>query len=159
MQVDWAQAFRDNHFRLTLLATRIVGPLEAEDAVQQAFLYALRADSFEGRSQLSTWLHRIVVNTCYMMLRAKMRDPDNFVSELPEQLSNEPNPLEIVRDAQLLMKVNQLLANMNEDMQSVVALRSEGYEFHEIASMHGTEISTEKSRYRRAIVYLKELVN
>jgi RNA polymerase sigma-70 factor (ECF subfamily) len=43
---------------------------EAEDAVQDAWLAALRAkDQFEGRALPSTWLHRIVVNACLMRLR------------------------------------------------------------------------------------------
>jgi RNA polymerase sigma-70 factor (ECF subfamily) len=38
---------------------------EAEDLVQETMLRAWRArESFEGRSQLSTWLHRIATNVC-----------------------------------------------------------------------------------------------
>ena len=43
---------------------------DAEDAVQEAFIYAYRAFStFKGKSKVSTWLYRIVVNTCLMKLR------------------------------------------------------------------------------------------
>jgi RNA polymerase sigma-70 factor (ECF subfamily) len=38
---------------------------EAEDLVQETFLRAWRSRAgFEGRSQLSTWLHRIATNVC-----------------------------------------------------------------------------------------------
>lgn len=38
---------------------------EAEDLVQETFLRAWRSRaSFEGRAQLSTWLHRIATNVC-----------------------------------------------------------------------------------------------
>lgn len=47
---------------------------DSADAVQDAFLSAFRAlDTFEGNSALGTWLHRIVVNTCLMKLRARSR--------------------------------------------------------------------------------------
>ncbi|MGH9360827.1 MAG: RNA polymerase sigma factor [Thermoanaerobaculia bacterium] len=37
---------------------------DAQDAVQEAFLAAFKAiDRFEAKSRLSTWLHRIAVNT------------------------------------------------------------------------------------------------
>ena len=43
---------------------------DAEDVLQSAYLSAFRAlSNFEGACQLSTWLHRIVVNTALMKLR------------------------------------------------------------------------------------------
>lgn len=44
---------------------------DCEDAVQDAFIQAFRAlHTFEGASQLGTWLHRILVNNCLIRLRA-----------------------------------------------------------------------------------------
>jgi len=43
---------------------------EARDAVQDAYINAFRhRDSFKGDSQISTWLHSIVVNSALMRLR------------------------------------------------------------------------------------------
>src|SRR5262249_12366935 len=48
------------------------GEEDGADAVQDAFLSAFQAiDRFEGKSQLATWLHRIVVNACLMKLRSR----------------------------------------------------------------------------------------
>ena len=56
---------------------------DARDAVQDAFVSAIRSiDSFDGRSQLSTWLHRIVVNAALMRLRARRRRPDVSIEAL-----------------------------------------------------------------------------
>ena len=43
---------------------------DAEDAVQEAFMSAYRAyPRFKGDSKVSTWLYRIVVNSCLMKIR------------------------------------------------------------------------------------------
>lgn len=51
---------------LTGLCYRMLGSLtDAEDAVQETMLRAWKAkESFEGRAQLSTWMHRIATNVC-----------------------------------------------------------------------------------------------
>ena len=49
-------------------------PHDAADALQDAYLSAFRrADGFRGESQVSTWLHRIVVNACLDRLRKQQR--------------------------------------------------------------------------------------
>ncbi len=49
-------------------------PEDAEDAIQEAFLSAHQAfGAFKGRSKVSTWLHRIVVNACLMKIRKEKR--------------------------------------------------------------------------------------
>jgi RNA polymerase sigma-70 factor (ECF subfamily) len=59
--------------RLYRLALQISGnPDDAEDILQESFIQACNhLDSFEGRSGLSTWLHRIVLNAALMQLRKR----------------------------------------------------------------------------------------
>ena len=70
--------------RLLAVARRFVrNDDDAQDVVQSAYLSAFRAlDQFEGSSQLSTWLHRIVVNTALMRLRSRRRKPETSIEEL-----------------------------------------------------------------------------
>ena len=60
---------------------------DACDALQDAFLCAFKSiDTFKGDSQLSTWLHRILVNSALMHLRAKRSCAEADAGELDELL-------------------------------------------------------------------------
>jgi RNA polymerase sigma-70 factor, ECF subfamily len=59
---------------------------DAEDAVQTAFLGALRhLDAFEGRSRFSSWLTRIAANEAFMRLRVTRRRNETSLDEIVER--------------------------------------------------------------------------
>jgi RNA polymerase sigma-70 factor (ECF subfamily) len=56
---------------------------EAEDAVQETFLRALRGfDRFEGRGSLRAWLYQIATNVCLNTLAARKNAPRLLPNEL-----------------------------------------------------------------------------
>jgi len=61
--------------RMKSIAANLLGDLaDAEDAVQETFLKVYRgAASFRGGSMLSTWIYRVLVNSCYDLLRKSRR--------------------------------------------------------------------------------------
>jgi len=67
----FGELFRRHRDRMWALALRMTrDPEVAADAVQEAFIAAFRgADSFRGEAAVTTWLHRIVVNSCLDRLR------------------------------------------------------------------------------------------
>jgi len=67
----FGELFRRHRDRIWTLALRTTRDREvAADAVQEAFIAAFRgADSFRGEAAVTTWLHRIVVNSCLDRLR------------------------------------------------------------------------------------------
>ncbi|HEU5491275.1 MAG TPA: sigma-70 family RNA polymerase sigma factor, partial [Gaiellaceae bacterium] len=89
---------------LTAYCYRMLGSVDAEDAVQETFIRAWRAyDSFEGRSALRSWLYRIATNVCFDMLESRKRRArpmdlgpagEPIVENLrtPDQLWIEPMP-------------------------------------------------------------------
>ena len=83
---EWAfeTMIRTHGGRLLAVARRICGNEEdARDVLQTAYLSAFRSlDGFAGSCQLSTWLHRIVVNTALMRLRSKRRKPEDSIEAL-----------------------------------------------------------------------------
>jgi len=75
---------RRNAGRMLATARRMLGNEEdARDVVQESFQAAFRAiGSFSGEAKLSTWLHRIVVNTSLMKHRSRRRRPEEPIDDL-----------------------------------------------------------------------------
>ncbi len=83
--------------------------LDAEDAVQETMVRAWRAlPSFDGRSKLGTWLHRIATNACLDALGERRRRVRAFderpVGTVDDELETRPRShwLEPVPDARIL---------------------------------------------------------
>jgi RNA polymerase sigma-70 factor (ECF subfamily) len=63
---------------------------DARDAVQDAFVAVSRSiGSFNANAQLSTWIHRILINACLMKLRSQRRHPEEDIEQyLPHFLED-----------------------------------------------------------------------
>jgi RNA polymerase sigma-70 factor, ECF subfamily len=98
------EQFEQYRVELTAYCYRMLGSVDAEDAVQETFIRAWRGyDSFEGRAALRSWLYRIATNVCYDMLESRKRRArpmdlgpagEPIVENLrtPDQLWIEPMP-------------------------------------------------------------------
>jgi RNA polymerase sigma-70 factor (ECF subfamily) len=80
----FAEVVRTLGGRMLAVARRFMKDDDAaRDVVQDAFLSAFRAiQGFDGQAQLSTWLHRIVVNAALMKLRSRQRRPEQSIEPL-----------------------------------------------------------------------------
>jgi RNA polymerase sigma-70 factor (ECF subfamily) len=144
-------------------ALRLVGtPEEAEDVVQEGMLNAFRnLRRFEGRSQFSTWLTRIVINAGLMRLRSRRARP---VVSLDEKLSGEddatfadqfpdagPNPEQVFAREELRDILHRHLARLSPVLRSAFLLREvQGLSTQEAADSLGVSEGTLKARLHRA---------
>jgi RNA polymerase sigma-70 factor, ECF subfamily len=74
----------DRYFsRVSRLAFKLIGnATDAEDVVQEVFLLVYnKAKTFKGKSQFSTWLYRITMNTALAKLRKKKKEDKFFVDD------------------------------------------------------------------------------
>ncbi len=142
------------------MALRQLGNHEdAEDAVQDALLSAFtHISQFEGRSHISTWLHRIVINSARMQLRRRhgrtflsLDDREDGNSDLERQfIDSGLSPQQRCERAELRAIVQQLLRSLSPKLRNALQLRHiDGLSTDESARALGVTRSTVKSRARR----------
>jgi RNA polymerase sigma-70 factor (ECF subfamily) len=155
-------------FRVAMRRLRNVE--DAEDAVQDALLSAYKhIGQFEGRSQLSTWLSSIVINTAGMKLRKHSRhemvsldqnkedDGPTFANRLKDA---RPNPETICAQTEMDEALRQALAQLSPKMREAIQMRDlEGRSTREAANALGISTNALKSRLTRGRAILSLLVN
>jgi RNA polymerase sigma-70 factor (ECF subfamily) len=141
---------------------------EAEEAVQAGYLSAFAAmDKFEGRSSLSTWLTRIVVNEALGRMRAQRRRREQLESEGVALLDNyrerladsaaERAPDATVAREQLRRLIERAVADLPDGFRSVFVLREiEGLSIEETADALDIPAATVKTRLHRARAKLQQ---
>lgn len=143
----------------------------AEDAVQDAFINAFRAlDSFEGRSSLKTWLHRITVNACLAKMRQSKQRAEQAINEYLPEFDQDNCRIEapwnhlasvdnILENEHLRGLVKTNIFALPEQYRNVLLLRDiEGYDTSEVAILLGISVSNVKVRLHRARSALKKLL-
>lgn len=128
-------------------------PHQAEDAVQEAFLRAIRHfDGFRGGDGRA-WLLSIVRNACFTQLRRRRAGGDKVEFDeaihSPQREGSEPEAdLESVLAAD---SVREGLERLAAEFREVIVLREmEGLSYKEIAQVAGVPIGTVMSRLARA---------
>jgi RNA polymerase sigma-70 factor, ECF subfamily len=134
---------------------------DAEDALQDSWCRAYtKLHSFEGRSSLSTWLTRIVVNSALMIRRKRNIHPESSLDEIldlrPEQLQQKivdprPNPEKICAATELNGLTEQQVRQLPPGARAAYQLfDSDGTSPAEARRMLGLGKSAFKSRISRA---------
>jgi len=145
--------------RLWAVALRTLrDPEEAADALQEAFISAFRAaGSFRAESQVTTWLHRIVVNACLDRMRRRQTRP---TVPLPEAGPGEPvAPRDAMAERETRLVVQDALAELPEEQRApIVLVDVEGYSVAETAALLGIAEGTVKSRCARGRAKLAKIL-
>ena len=153
-----------NNQRLFRAAWSILGNrAEAEDAVQACYLLALEAiGDFEGRSTLSTWLTRIVINEALMRERAARRrrarldvdsvvDLEEYRDKLMSGSIDRTGPDGALAVKQVRALLEAAIRELPHEFRLVFIMREvEGASIDEIADATGANESTVKTRLFRA---------
>jgi RNA polymerase sigma-70 factor (ECF subfamily) len=134
------------------VAARIVGPEEAEDVSQDAFLRAFhRLDRFRGDAPFRSWLLRITHNAALDHLgrrRPEPVDPDTLDASEPATARPPAERLEV---RERIERLERKLRGLTPQHRVVLVLRDgEGRSYEEIADMTETPIGSVKGRLHRA---------
>jgi RNA polymerase sigma-70 factor (ECF subfamily) len=144
---------------------------DARDALQETYLAAFRAlPRFEGQSKLSTWLHRIAVNSALMKMRSKRRRPEESIDELLPRFETDGHFTadtvstgalldEQVDEARRRAAVRRGIDALPEAHRTVIVLRDvEGLTTEETADQLGITREAAKMRLHRARQALRTLL-
>jgi RNA polymerase sigma-70 factor (ECF subfamily) len=125
---------------------------EAEDVAQEVFLKVWEnAPKFKGKSKFSTWLYRIVINSCLNYQRSRKKDHSDCLNN-PEFSGNpQSNPHQIMEKKEREIIVNQAIRLLPPKQRMALILsRFEGYSYAEIAKLMNVSISSTESLLFRA---------
>lgn len=152
--------------RLWAVALRTMGnPDDAADGLQDGLVAAYRrAGSFRGDAQVTTWLHRVVVNACLDRLRAaKVRRADALPDDLDDRDapagSGPADPAEESVATERRRLVLAALGRLPADQRAALVLVDmEGYPVAEAARILGCATGTVKSRCSRGRTRLARML-
>ncbi|MFF4339514.1 RNA polymerase sigma factor SigM [Kitasatospora sp. NPDC001540] len=152
--------------RLWAVAVRTLGDREeAADALQDALVSAFRAAAgFQGRSAVTTWLHRIVVNACLDRARRSAVRRAEPLDQRPggtaeRALGSAEGAERHAERAETRREVAEALAELPaEQRAALVLVDMQGYPVAEAAEVLGVPVGTVKSRCARGRARLLPLL-
>lgn len=120
-----------------------------EEVVQETLMRVLEyLDSFEGRSQFTTWAHKIAVRAALTELRrVRWREVPLPEMEMNEEIDtshrelpdDQANPEEQVSQAEMMRKVNHIIMEeLTEKQRKALSAIMEGFPLEEAARRLGT---------------------
>jgi RNA polymerase sigma-70 factor, ECF subfamily len=135
------------------LAYRILrDPHRAQDATQQALLGAWRdLPTLRDPERFDAWLHRLVVNACYVEARSERR----WVARV-RVLRTEPESPDIARGVAARDELEAAFRQLTPEHRAVVVLHHHFcYQLTEIAETLGIPAGTARSRLHHAVRQLR----
>jgi RNA polymerase sigma-70 factor (ECF subfamily) len=145
----FGELVRRHRDRLWRVALRTLGdPDDAADAVQDALVSAFRAASgYRGEAAVTTWLHRIVVNSCLDLARRRTARP---TTPLAESAALDMPAADALGARETGTEILAALRELPiEQAAAIVLVDVEGYPVAEVAEMLEVPTGTVKRRCAR----------
>ncbi len=165
-------AYQDRLYNVCL---RMVShPDDAAEVCQDVLMKVIQGiGKFRGKSGLGTWMTRIAMNQSISHLRRRrvrrtlsLDQPfgsdnglDDQASALRHQIQDrrEPGPDQCVQDSEMLGRLHQAMANLDDDFRAVLVLRDiEQLDYAQIGKTLEVPVGTIKSRLFRARLALRK---
>lgn len=132
-------------------------PEDARDAAQEALAkLCIRIRQFRGESQFSTWLHRLVVNTCRDVASRRRAQACEVLLE-DQRPATDSDPSREAGLAELRSELRESLARLAPQQACAVVLKDAlGYSFEEISAASGMPVGTAKCYAHRGRSRLRD---
>jgi RNA polymerase sigma-70 factor (ECF subfamily) len=174
-------ALHGEHSAFVVLVERYAGPVykfsyryvrngpDAEDAAQETFLRVWKnLKQFDQSKNFKTWIFTIAKNASLDILKKRKPMPFSQIAEEDDAIDAVlapyvavPNQSEAVFDQGLLKKnFDVALAKLPSHYRDVMVMRyTDNLKFREIAARLGEPIDTVKSRHRRGLALLRNMID
>ena len=157
---------------LLIIAKRyLTSEADAQDAVQDTYLHVFSAIvTFEGRSSLKSWLHRIVINISLMKIRSNKRKLVELIDDNASFF--DVNGKRIETETEITLSLEKLMADdsqreyiktqitqLPQMAKNLLLLKDiEGYSTKEIAELLDISLPSVKTGLHRARLLLKKKI-
>ncbi len=131
---------------------------QAEDALQETFIQAIRQAHYADPERFRAWLFAVGYQQAMLLLRRERRQPDpaHDADAAWVDPAATPEQIAIAQDEQ--QTILALLARLPAPQQSVIRLRiQDGLKFREVAERLGVPLNTALGRMRDGLQRLREL--
>jgi RNA polymerase sigma-70 factor (ECF subfamily) len=120
-------------------------PEDARDAAQESLAkLVVRIGRFRGDARFSTWLHRLVVNTCKDVAQAKLARRAEPLAE-DTRVASDGDPVTALAARETRRELGRCLAELPPAQARVVALKDAfDLPFEDVAVMTGLPVGTAK---------------
>ena len=162
--VELCRRHREMVFRTVLRITRNID--DAEDILQDSWMRAFaHIGTFDGRSEFSTWVTRIAINSALTMLRRRrtkkecsLDDPvDSDNCKVKEMSEPSRNPEERCLETERIRLVRQAIKRLPSKLRTAIEIRqAQDGSVSDLAMLAGVSLPTMKSRLVRARLRLRE---
>ena len=171
-EAAFAELVERNAGRMLAAAKRLLrNEDEAADAVQDAFTSAFKnLAAFNGNAQISTWLHRIVINAALMRLRSRKHRAEQSIDDLLPRFdehgawAESPGRLaassqELLEQRETRVVVRRCIDRLPDSYRAVLVMRDiEDLDTVEVAEALGITSNAVKIRLHRARQALRTLI-
>lgn len=129
----------------------------ADDVLQNTFVKAwMNIDSFQGKSQLSTWMYRIAINESIDFLRHQPNVSTLDIDDAPN-VANQLMSDDYFDGDEAQAMLQQAIAKLPEVQRTVFNLRYyDDMKYSEISKILNTSVGALKASYHIAVKKIKE---
>jgi RNA polymerase sigma-70 factor (family 1) len=145
-----------------LVRKMVIDHDDADDVVQEVFIKVWKnLDSFEGNSQLFTWIYRIATNECLRFLERKKKkrfwiSMSDASVELASKLDTSPH----ISGDEVQKKLQKALLKLPDKQRLVFNLKYfEDLKYEEMAEITGTSVGSLKASYHHAVKKIEDDLN
>jgi RNA polymerase sigma-70 factor (ECF subfamily) len=122
-------------------------PEDARDAAQESLVKLVqKVGQFKGQAQFSTWLHRLVVNTCKDVAQARWAAQRRTEPLLEDRrVAADGDPARALAESEARLELGRCLAELPPAQAQVVTLKDAfDVPFEEISAATGLPVGTAK---------------